>query len=354
MVMVGCQKELPPMSNADGGPIYLSASTERTITRVPYEQTTPNATPEGMLSAAIWASSDNDSFQNSNKNGRYEDGGTIYVDGEVAIHTTANFVSEKPQLLTAAVYPTNGQTVNFVGLYPKTGWGNNGSDTQVITSANFTFDGSQDVMFAPKVAGQYDSDNTGTNENIVDLKFYHLLTWLKIKIFAENQEAKTAWGRVKSITIRSKNKAIVNVVGGDATNATFESTEGEYISMPLYRTGSNNVLASETNPYSLNDTPQEVAYVLCAPVEAKDKVVEDEGASEEVWVEVPEYTLDIVTENRQVVLPIDLRKNQNEYFTGSTRAKCFTLNLNFKMGNSIVVTATVDDWVYGGTGNFEF
>lgn len=357
VALVGCQKDVPPMSDADDASFYLSASTESNITRVPYEQTEPSATPEGTLRAAIWASSNDASFENNGWNGKTDANGAD-VSGQVAIHTTANFVSARPQLLTAAVYPANGQTVHFIGLHPQAGWGHNGSNTQAVTSANFTFNGSQDVMFAPRKAGTYDSSNSATN--IVNLHFYHLLTLLKIKIFAESQEAKTAWGNVKSITIKSKNKATIDIVGTydytNHSNVTYQSTENEYVWLPIYRIGSNEVFASNAKPYSLScppevTKPQEVAYVLCSPVEAKDKVLAD-GASE-VWVEVPEYTLEIETENRHVQLPIDLRKNETTFFTGSTRATCFTLNLAFKMGNTIVATADVDDWKYGGTGNVE-
>lgn len=52
-------------------------------------------------------------------------------------------------------------------------------------------------------------------------------------------------------------------------------------------------------------------------------------------------------------VPIDLRVNSTSFYEGSTRAKCFTLNLNFKMGNTIVVTANVADWTLGGSGHVE-
>jgi hypothetical protein len=49
-------------------------------------------------------------------------------------------------------------------------------------------------------------------------------------------------------------------------------------------------------------------------------------------------------------LPIDLKTDDDTYFSENTRSKHFTLNLTFKMGNTIVITATlqVTDWKYGG------
>lgn len=348
--LVGCQKDSLQESNYEEAPIYLSAITEGNITRVPYEETTPNQTPEGILHAAIWASSDKDSFLNSGKNGK-TDGTT---DGVVAIHTSANFVSGNPQLLADAVYPNNNQDVYFVGLHPQNNWSVNSNGTM----ASFTFNGNEDVMFAPRATGTYDKDN------IVDLTFYHLLTLLKIRMYAENQETEIAWGKIKSIKISSKNKVSIDIVNEyDYTNhskITYFPEGDSFEWLPLYKKGSDNILATEEKPYSLlylpeNGTPkniEEVAYVLCSPVIAKGKVKEYEG-DKEISKEVPEYTLDIVTEHRHVQLPIDLKKNTNDYFEGSTRAKCFTLNLTFKMGNTIVVTANVDDWDFGGTGNIE-
>ncbi len=357
MALAGCQKDMPSNRDVEGAPIYLSASTESTITRVPYEQTTPSATPEGVLRTAIWASSVDTSFNDKGWNGRTDEVGNAVENGTVAIHTTANFVSGAPQLLTAAVYPKSGTMVYFVGLYPQTGWSHNGNaDKEGITVANYTFNGSQDVMFADRVDGKYaevDENNSNPNSNIEQLNFYHLLTLLKIKIAAENEEAKTAWGNVININITSKNTVSIDILNKlDTANPTTVTylPEDTNVWLPLYSKGSDEVLASPIKPYTLPvETLQEVAYVMCSPVNAIDYVV-DEGATD-VKYEVPEYTLDIETEHRHIQLPIDLRKNETTFYTGSTRAKSFTLNLTFKMGNSIVATANVDDWDYGGTGN---
>jgi hypothetical protein len=105
-------------------------------------------------------------------------------------------------------------------------------------------------------------------------------------------------------------------------------------------------------PYKPNvSSPQEVAYVLCAPVIATASAVVG-------GVDTPtaEYTLHIETSRRKVSLPIDLRINDTSggYYTGSTRGKYFTLNLTFKMGNTIVVSSKVQDWALGGFGDMSF
>ena len=60
-----------------------------------------------------------------------------------------------------------------------------------------------------------------------------------------------------------------------------------------------------------------------------------------------------------MVVPIDLKVNASEYFgedevnDTTTRSRCFTINLTFKMGNTIVVTADVTDWDLGGGADVE-
>jgi hypothetical protein len=133
--------------------------------------------------------------------------------------------------------------------------------------------------------------------------------------------------------------------------ATFSETDGFLGTFPLYKSGSDEVFPAEGG-YQMQyisdkvTAPIEVAYVMCSPVEAKAQhTIEGED------VAYPEYMLHITTERRVVTLPIDLRQNTTEFFTGSTRGKSFTLNLTFKMGNAIVVTANVEDWRYGGGGS---
>lgn len=366
LLVVGCQKDsgTPQVMN-DGSMIYLSAVTEGHVaTRVPYEYTMPNDSNDGVLHAAIWASSfytdqEGYTFPNPNPplNGK---NGTGENANQVAIHATANFDSGAPQLLDQAVYPQSGTPVFFVGLHPQTGWQ---SDAE-YKSASFTFDGSDDVMFAPRIEGKY--ADTSTSDNIVfdvpELKFWHMLTWLKVRMIAEDEQAMSAWGKITDIKVTSNNHVNIDINRTDdyiengkidMTCATFSNSDGFDGLLSLYRPGSNDIFP-QAGGYELKyfsskvTTAEEVAYVLCSPVNALAKEIVD---SEEV--ESPEYVLHIETERRRVEVPIDLRVNSTSFYEGSTRAKCFTLNLNFKMGNTIVVTANVADWTLGGSGHVE-
>ena len=84
--------------------IYLRATVEgaTTTTRAPYILTTPNR--DNPLEVAVWASTTQNLFANrDDANGK---------NGEVAIHTSANFTNGSEQLLDEAVYPkaANGTT----------------------------------------------------------------------------------------------------------------------------------------------------------------------------------------------------------------------------------------------------
>lgn len=347
--LVACQQELPVAEeNKEGGPIYLSAVVEsQTASRAPYTYTVPNSTNAGKLYTTVLASS---VFENGAYSFKHVEGNNGEHGGMVSIHTDANFESETPQLLANAVYPPEGTPVYFIGLHPQNTWNVNDAGTQ----ASLTIDGSQDAMFAPRIEGTYAQDDQLNTEQFT---FKHLLTWLRIKIKAEDEATAAsgttikAWGKIKNMKITSKNQIMIDLSA--VTNNTLEcvsySESTGYTGFLPIRYVKDDTEFPGTEGYELKPEWDEVAYVLCTPVNATETVYDD-NVNEDV--ETAEYTLHIETENRTVGLPIDLKKNDTEYFTGNTRSHFFTLALNFKMGNTIVITATleVSDWQYGGTG----
>ena len=92
---------------------------------------------------------------------------------------------------------------------------------------------------------------------------------------------------------------------------------------------------------------EELAYVMCAPVTGQGKIVVD-GQD----VDSPEYYIDLVTEKRTVSIPVDLRvlddSNNEVAFLDNTRGRQFTITLNFKMGNTVYVACSANDWQVGG------
>ena len=97
----------------------------------------------------------------------------------------------------------------------------------------------------------------------------------------------SAWGKIKDIKITSQNQLSVDINRGDIANGVFDfkkqvsySASADHSGyLPLYKTGTNTVFP-DAGGYQLKyypevTAPQEVAYVLCSPVDALETVVED-------------------------------------------------------------------------------
>ena len=351
-----------------GAPIYVAASVGgSTMTKAPYMPMdnqghmieTPS--PEHPLKTDVWGSTTSyiftEEFYDQEKT-RPWDGSD--ESGKVAIHTDATFQSGDPQLLRAAIYNKNTKpTVYFVAFSPIS----HGAEKWVASddgkSASFVFSGNDDVMFAPQVQGTYATDYSKSPV----LSYRHLLTWLRVEMQAESKEVSDSWGAIKSMTIRSNSNVKIdlqkeaynndgtynfeNLVFSEETDLNFyktieeESYDGAQVTMKKKFT--DEVFTDIKVPYLKKE---ELAYVLCAPVVGTDKKVVD---GEEIDAE--EYVITISTDKRNVAIPVDLRHMVSgvvQPFLGSTRCMQFTLSLNFKMGNTIYLTSSVQDWKVGG------
>ena len=342
--MLSCTNDAPEMEQTDeASRIYLSAGIGEVVSsRTPYELTAP--TTEHPLNVSVWATTDN--------TGKYPDSLLNGSNGTVAIHTQAHFQSATPQLLGEAIYPKaedqNAKTVYFVGFHPQsTSW----TASNENQSATFTFTGKEDVMFAPQISGAY---NTAFDDS-PQFYFYHLLTWLRIEMVADKDEndilkkeaIAEAWGKIKELTISSNSQVTVNSLGnGLVNNLTF----GGETNMNFYHTGTDTSFPKDAEGYAIPTALTEVAYVMCEPVD---------GVYERVDVKIPEYTLHLKTEKRELDIPIDLKIDEDDepasYFTENTRGHQFKILLNFKMGNVISVSAEISlganaDWYTHGTG----
>lgn len=359
--LCACQSD-EPIVNDDASRIYVAAEVESAAiqSRTPYWLSEPTA--DNPLLVDVWAATpteeNNSGDGSSNTDGDASDSGsdeTDYskiifkntgADGSkeknkiVALHTTARFTNGSAQLLNQAVYPF-GKKVYFVGMHPQ-GWTTESGDDEG-KSAFYSFDGNDDVMFAPHIVGEY-----GNAGEWPKFKFKHLLTWLRVEFVADNEAVSTAWGKVTNITIKSRSHVSVKL------NQAYPSTKmhnvtgasvnfSDEVDMDFYQTGTDNKFPSEgyevPGPLTgtgLSSYIQEKAYVLCEPVYATD--------------EENEYTITITTEKRMVNVGIDLMKDTTNKFTGTTMGYQFTVLLHFKMGGKISVSAVATDWVNGGMG----
>lgn len=377
-VMTACQQDVPNVeqTDEDASRIYLSAGIGNSeSTRAPYYPTDGNGTAltaptlEHPLNVSVWASTTSGTYPDGKKNG---------TDGTVAIHTDAHFQSGDPQLLGEAIYPKaqgqdgNAKTVYFVGLHP---FSDSWTATNGDKDAQFTFTGMEDVMFAPQISGTY-----GTAfEQSPQFHFYHLLTWLRISMVADmnetdiikSEKVRDAWGKIESLTITSKNQITIHnleTTGYKEVNGTpiidkNEFTNEENVSFandatlklychntddqfPITGRDNDNTVPNEFKgviPTSV--TP--VAYVMCAPVQG---IIKDALENP-----VPEYTLHIRTEHREMDIPLDLKGDDETLFAENTMGRVFNIVLNFKMGDVISVSTEISvggdaDWFTHGTG----
>ena len=351
-----------------GAPIYVAASVGgSTMTKAPYMpmdnqgHMVETPSPEHPLKTDVWGSTTSyiftEEFYDQEKT-RPWDGSD--ESGKVAIHTDATFQSGDPQLLRAAIYNKNTKpTVYFVAFSPISQGAEKWVASEDGKSASFVFSGNDDVMFAPQVQGTYATDYSKSPV----LSYSHLLTWLRIEMQAESKEVSDSWGAIKSMTIRSNNNVKIdlqkeaynndgtynfqNIVFSEETDLNLyktieeESYDGAQVTMKKKFT--DEVFTDINVPYLKKE---ELAYVLCAPVVGTDKKVVD---GEEIDAE--EYVITISTDKRNVAIPVDLRHMVSgvvQPFLGSTRCMQFTLSLNFKMGNTIYLTSSVQDWKVGG------
>ena len=351
-----------------GAPIYVAASVGgSTMTKAPYMpmdnkgHMVETPSPEHPLKTDVWGSTISyiftEEFYDQEKT-RPWDGSD--ESGKVAIHTDATFQSGDPQLLRAAIYNKNTKpTVYFVAFSPISQGAEKWVASEDGKSASFVFSGNDDVMFAPQVQGTYATDYSKSPV----LSYSHLLTWLRVEMQAESKEVSDSWGAIKSMTIRSNSNVKIdlqkeaynndgtynfeNVVFSEETDLNFyktieeESYDGAQVTMKKKFT--DEVFTDIKVPYLKKE---ELAYVLCAPVVGTDKKVVD---GEEIDAE--EYVITISTDKRNVAIPVDLRHMVSgvvQPFLGSTRCMQFTLSLNFKMGNTIYLTSSVQDWRVGG------
>ena len=351
-----------------GAPIYVAASVGgSTMTKAPYMpmdnkgHMVETPSPEHPLKTDVWGSTTSyiftEEFYDQEKT-RPWDGSD--ESGKVAIHTDATFQSGDPQLLRAAIYNKNTKpTVYFVAFSPISQGAEKWVASEDGKSASFVFSGNDDVMFAPQVQGTYATDYSKSPV----LSYSHLLTWLRVEMQAESKEVSDSWGAIKSMTIRSNSNVKIdlqkeaynndgtynfeNVVFSEETDLNLyktieeESYDGAQVTMKKKFT--DEVFTDIKVPYLKKE---ELAYVLCAPVVGTDKKVVD---GEEIDAE--EYVVTISTDKRNVAIPVDLRHMVSgvvQPFLGSTRCMQFTLSLNFKMGNTIYLTSSVQDWKVGG------
>lgn len=359
--LAACRKIDLPAENVG---IRLSAAIEHhNSTRAPYTYTPTPGSEHTWMKAAVYASTNTVGYDNTGTNSSGEFTGKVIYnhtgangdnnsEGKVLIHSKINIQNTTDQLMMDAIYPIDARKVFFVGMHPETLeegqtlWNYNEENNTVT----HTFAGNTDVMFAPQTIGRYQQSPAPK------LYFHHLLTWLRIEMVAESEDARDAWGEIESMTIQSPSIVTIDLGQGGSydrhTHAEFTNGTNMNLFYTEITDGARNDKIFPTdleggkytlkgpkvgNESTWENFVEEVAYVMCAPVTATT----DNKA---------EYTLSIETANRGTMkVPINLMAADNATdFSGNTLGHQFTILLKFKIGENISVSARTTRWATGG------
>lgn len=269
------------------------ADADATRAATPYEATIPDA--DHPLAANVWFSTDGSTFPASGT----VNGSTVSLHRTVT-YTDGSYVFPSLDAGEYLKYPTNGDPLYCIGLYPQSGW-----STTDGTTASHTIDTNTDLMFAPRTSG--------TKSSLMGRQTYrHLLTWIKVRAHATNSSAISSWGNLRSISIDSKPTVSVTLVDG-----TVEFTGS----------GTTNVFSGDQ---ALTITSTEVGSIFCSPVIATD------GGNE--------YTLHVICDNYSRDIAITLIDESMIEFVGDTSGKLFVINLNFAAFTVIDADCTLSAW----------
>lgn len=271
----------------------------------------------------------------------YADAGSAKAEGDVTF--TDNGTTESG-FSSGVKWPNVSSTsVYFRGFYP-------GGETwsKTATTASASIDGKTDLMVAPQISG---SQSTVTSDPLL-FQFSHLLTKLHVKVMG-NANTATEWGNIvkislsKSLNATPKSSVTYTYADESPAFATEAETPFYLASMAVDKSVSytDNAFASQAYVIPADGTATLAGYSLVAPVTA----VAGSGDVKD------EFTLNVTTTAGSATggkeVAINLKGTDGADFTGSTAGKKFDVTIQFRSSGQITATATVTDWVDGGSGN---
>jgi len=304
----------PHPDPAAGREVYIRAAVgNKSSSRGPFEAGAPSV--DTPLDAVVWATPTSHSYTSA----------TGALNKPAVVETKVLFLSGEPQLIKGIEYPADKSPLYFVAMHPETGWASEGNNV-----AYHSFSGCEDLLFAKETHGSYGDTNQPK------LEFKHLLTQLCVKLRAESEEAAEAWGKLKSLTVKSLNRASISI-STDEPSFYFDGSETDF---NFFIAGTDAIFPGDDDTLPYDGTKKE-AYVLCAPI--MDLTGGTDTADKK-------YIIILETENRKIKQSVDMTDIGTEAFAGgSTMGHKFTLDICLKLGYNITTETTVDKWVYGGS-----
>lgn len=335
VALAGCSKNDMPEVPATDAQIRFGAEALTVETKAPFEG---EISGSNELKARIIGSKTSNDYSDI-----YKDADEAEAKGDVTF--TDNGTTESG-FSTGVKWPAlTSTTVFFRGFYPgSTTW------TTEATKASAAVDGKTDLMLAPQISGSQQS--VVTEGNPLLFKFSHLLTKLHVKVVG-NASTASEWGNIVKISLsKAVNADPVNKV--EYTYADESTAFSGSVETPFYQAA----IAADKSVSYTDDAFEGLSYVipadgtatlagysLVAPVTA----VDGSGGVKD------EFTLNITTTEGTATggkdIAINLKGTDGKDFTGSTAGKKFDITIQFRTAGQITATATVTDWVDGGSGN---
>lgn len=135
-------------------------------------------------------------------------------------------------------YPIDNSTVYCVGMSPADGEWVISDDGKYATHP---IDGNDDLMFAACEEGTW-------SDHFEPHLYKHQLTWLKLCVYATDPDAEAFWGKIESLSVKSKAGIVMSLDDG---SATFDTTI--------------RLISAYEGDYQLTTTLCEIGSIFCSP-----------------------------------------------------------------------------------------
>lgn len=238
---------------------------------------------------------------------------------------------------TDEYYQTDGEATKLIGWYPPVGNGSTWAVNIGVATVEFPIDGQTDVLMSDLVEGSIGTPfDTGN-----PLTFSHLLTRIRIRVYAFESDVTGHYGGIKSITVKSQSTCTATLPAvNDATNTKPTTAfSGTIIDCPLVR----------KDP----DTGADISYgeemSFAIPLTDKDEVKNNESiglVGYAIIAPTQEITFEIVTEKKTINACINV--SLTNFVDAFAAGKSYSLALQFAVNVPVTVTLGQQDWVDGG------
>ena len=296
-LMTACSAD--PLVTVDTGHGLVEINLNGGIgTTVPSAMT--KAVPQGMINGKdTWADDLTVTFARADaSNNDYTAWKTEVLSAHIKKEVEGNPPVHKIAFTAPTYYLANGQKTKLIGWYPV---GTFDATSHKVTFASDVMDGETDYMVTDMVVG-----SKATDSRIKSVNFNHLLMQFIVKVYAEDADAQSIWGGIKSIAVKGMKETCevtLPTAAADASNATarkatvaFTNTFPKATDLPLVKKNfrdNTKIIYSDASPLELglkSANAKLAGYAMFAPQGSKDitlTVVTENGDTQNPKVKAP-------------------------------------------------------------------